>query len=387
MAGARVPLTFRIFKGDQLLREERLTQPVIKVGKLSSSHLRLDDDTVSRMHAVIEVSSHSLVQSRVGALDFDVGVFTNLSGDHLDYHETMEAYADAKAKLFEMLPETGTAVVNASDPWADRILEGCRAERIDCRVDDEGSIASVRIVDASIDSTTVSLRGSWGEFEARTSLIGRHNAMNLLQSVCAATMAGLDAHALGPRRLAAAVSKLSAPPGRLEPVECDDLSIFVDYAHTDDALANVLSTLRPLVRVGSRLWVVFGCGGDRDRTKRPRMGEVASRLADRVVITSDNPRREEPRGIVNDVIEGVAPTMRSSMIVEVDREAAITRAIDEAEPGDVILIAGKGHEDYQILPDGRGGTYTRRFDDREIAALGVAHRAEARAPRDPLETP
>lgn len=325
---------------------------------------------------VMEVSSHALTQGRVAGLHFDVGVFTNLTGDHLDYHATMEDYARAKSMLFSMLDERATAIYNGADEWAQQVLGACPAARIDCRLDDAHAQARALMTGESIEGTLVTLEGPWGRFEARTSLIGRHNAMNLLQALCAATSAGLDAHALGPSRLAALVARLHAPPGRLEPVDADDLSIFVDYAHTDDALKNVLTSLRPLVPQGADLWVVFGCGGDRDRTKRARMGEVASNLADRLVITSDNPRTEPARAIISEIIEGVEPAARSAMIVEQDREAAITRAICEARPRDVILIAGKGHEDYQILADGRGGTFTRPFDDRLVAADGVKQRRE-----------
>ena len=331
--------------------------------------------------AATEVSSHALVQKRVAALRFDVGVFTNLTGDHLDYHETMEAYADAKGELFAMLPEDGVAIANADDPWADRVLARCRARRLDCRIGDGRADARAAIGASTLDGMDLTLAGPWGEVATRVPLIGRHNAMNALQAIAAAHAAGLDPHALGPDRLASLVAHLRAPPGRLEPVACDDLSIFVDYAHTDDALENVLSTLAPLAhaRPDAKLWVVFGCGGDRDRTKRPRMGAAATRLADRVVVTSDNPRTERPRSIINEIIEGVEPQMRSQLLVEPDREKAIALAVAEAAPGDAVLIAGKGHEDYQILPDGHGGTVRRDFDDRHVAALAVRRRRKQHA--------
>jgi UDP-N-acetylmuramoyl-L-alanyl-D-glutamate--2,6-diaminopimelate ligase len=326
--------------------------------------------------AVMEVSSHALIQKRVAALHFDVGVYTNLTGDHLDYHATMERYADAKATLFAMLDESGVSVINAEDPWADRVVASTRAKRVNCRIDAPAD-ARANIRARSIQRTDLVLDGPWGSVAASTSLIGRHNVMNLLQALVAATSAGIDARALGPGRLASLIARLRAPPGRLEPVKSSDLAVFVDYAHTDDALSNVLTTLVPLAheRPESKLWVVFGCGGDRDRTKRPRMGDVASRLADRVVITSDNPRTEDPRRIINEIYEGVDPDLRPCVRVEPERERAIHHAIESADPGDTIIIAGKGHEDYQIMPDGTGGTVTRHFDDREVAAQAISARA------------
>jgi UDP-N-acetylmuramoyl-L-alanyl-D-glutamate--2,6-diaminopimelate ligase len=181
------------------------------------------------------------------------------------------------------------------------------------------------------------------------------------------------AHALGveTERLATAISAVEAPPGRLEPVPCQraDFSVFVDYAHTDDALENVLHAARPLVTEGGRLAVLFGCGGDRDRSKRPRMAEVANALADRIIVTSDNPRTEDPTAIVEDILEGVSRSNRDSVLIEVDRARAIEAAIDGARSGDVLVIAGKGHEDYQII-----GTERRDFDDRRVASAALARR-------------
>jgi UDP-N-acetylmuramoyl-L-alanyl-D-glutamate--2,6-diaminopimelate ligase len=341
--------------------------------------------------AVMECSSHALDQARVSALRFDIAIFTNLTGDHLDYHGTMEAYAAAKARLFGMLQEDGWAVVNAEDPWHGRMLKDCCAKVIRCRVRDAGEPAPdrgpepsrrERLFDAcatiramTMMGTRIVFDGPWGRLETTTRLLGRHNAMNALQAMCASWAAGVQGPAL--ERL---VRSAAAPPGRLEPVTGpgDPFAVLVDYAHTDDALGKVLGALAPLVggeggRPG-RLIVVFGCGGDRDRTKRPRMGAIAAELADLVVVTSDNPRTERPSDIIDQVLGGVPAALREKVVVEVDRRRAIRRAVEMARPGDLVLIAGKGHETEQITPDGSGGTVRHHFDDREEAAAVLAER-------------
>lgn len=323
----------------------------------------------------LEASSHALDQGRVAGLRFACAVFTNLTGDHLDYHGTLEEYASAKARLFEMLEPGALAVVNADDPWSERMVERCRARVLRCTAERgaaDGRCAA-RTVERSMAGTRAVFTGPWGEFDARMGLVGAHNAMNALQALAVCHEFGVPAEALG-ERLAGA----SAPPGRLEPVAPPGhpFAVYVDYAHTDDALAKALAAVRPLVGPGGRLWAVFGCGGDRDRSKRPRMGDVASRLADRVVITSDNPRRERPGAIIGEIREGIDAGLLAKVTVLPEREEAIAHAITSARAGDIVLIAGKGHEDYQILPDGAGGTVTRHFDDREAARAalcGTAH--------------
>lgn len=324
--------------------------------------------------AVMEVSSHAIDQGRVSALAFDIGVFTNLTGDHLDYHGTMEAYAAAKARHFASLPETGAAIVNADDAHAEVMLRGCRAKRIMCRIGQgKGSADAAwgNVIESGRWGMRMRLAGPWGEFGTQVRLLGQHNVMNLLQAIAAAHAAGVPASTI-----AEEAGRLTAPPGRLEPVTrgSDDFVVLVDYAHTDDALANALRAVRPMVDPRGRLCVVFGCGGDRDASKRPRMGAVAADLADRVIVTSDNPRREDPAAIVAQILSGIDGSLRSKVLVEIERERAIRRAVMEAEPGDVVLIAGKGHETYQILPDSRGGTFTRPFDDREVAREALAER-------------
>jgi UDP-N-acetylmuramoyl-L-alanyl-D-glutamate--2,6-diaminopimelate ligase len=211
-------------------------------------------------------------------------------------------------------------------------------------------------------------RGPWGEFTIDLPLVGRHNAMNALEAAAAAWCLGVDAAALR-----SGLERCSAPPGRLQPVRAErdgsGFSVLVDYAHTDDALLNVLTALRPVVPEGGALRVVFGCGGDRDRTKRPRMAKVACDHADEVVVTSDNPRTEDPQAIIADILAGVPEDSRGKVRVEPDRSAAIALAVRAARRGDVVLIAGKGHEDYQIV-----GTEKRRFDDRAEAEGALRNR-------------
>lgn len=357
--------------------------------------------------AAMEVSSHSLDQKRVEALRFKVGVFTNLTGDHLDYHGTMDAYCAAKARLFRMLGEDALAVVNEADRWAAQVVAECRAPIVACRrigtedVAPAGprlagarELAWVRIVRETMAGMRLEMVGPFGRIEADVPLIGAYNAMNVLQASIACHAMGLSA-----QQVREALEAADAPPGRLERVSemGGSVHVFVDYAHSDDALQNVLHAVADVMpgragaggRVASaagapvpgsapgRLWVVFGCGGDRDRTKRPRMGFVASTVADRVVVTSDNPRRERPSDIIDQILEGVPSEHRQKVEVQADRARAIRHAIESANPGDVIVIAGKGHETEQILPDGLGGTIRTHFDDREVARTILVERGEA----------
>lgn len=319
--------------------------------------------------AAMEVSSHALDQRRADGLRFAAGVFTNLTGDHLDYHGTMEAYRAAKARLFELLPGSASAIVNMDDPACEAMVRSCRARVLrcsarlpaTCRVEELGS---------DRDGSRLRFSGPWGAFDSRTKLIGAHNAMNLLQAVAACFSCGLSRE-----QLAHALPRLHAPAGRLQRVdEGAGPVVLVDYAHTDDALERVLVALAARKGAG-RLWVVFGCGGDRDRTKRPRMGRIASRLSDVAVVTSDNPRTEDPGSIIEMVVQGMDGG--AERVIEADRARAIALAIDRAAPGDIVLIAGKGHEREQILPDGAGGVVRRPFDDVEEArrALGRRHMA------------
>ncbi|MFO0712325.1 MAG: UDP-N-acetylmuramoyl-L-alanyl-D-glutamate--2,6-diaminopimelate ligase [Sandaracinus sp.] len=333
-------------------------------------------------HLVMEVSSHALAQHRCDALRFDVAVFTNLTQDHLDFHATMDAYYEAKARLFlELAPRV--SIVRIDDPWGARLAREVSdailgdPHRSLIRVSrDPASAADVCPLSAwssGRDGITAEITTPWGSFRLRSRLVGAHNLDNLL--FAAATLGALG---IAPDTIARALTAVRGAPGRLERVEApNDVAVLVDYAHSPDALASALAALRPLTP--GRLIAVFGCGGDRDRLKRPLMGRIAGENADVVVITSDNPRTEVPSAILDEIVpgtvsSGMQPLDRQRLasatrgfVAEVDRREAIGLAIRAARPGDTVLIAGKGHEDYQIL-----GTQKVHFDDREEARLAIA---------------
>ena len=313
----------------------------------------------------MEVSSHALEQQRVAGCRFAGAVFTNLTQDHLDYHSSMEAYFEAKAQLFAPpLLESGSAkaVVNIDGPWgarlAQRLGDTCwrssLAEGVLQRADAELTMTELTMSSAGVQGRLISPCGE-GWFESP--LLGRFNLMNLLQAVGVLLQQGLPLPLL-----LKAIADFRGVPGRMERVliPAADASqvptVLVDYAHTPDGLENALTASRPFT--SKNLCCVFGCGGDRDRGKRSQMAAIAARLADRVVVTSDNPRTEDPQQILVDVVAGIP--QGTALTVEVDRAVAIALAIAEAAPGDVVLVAGKGHEDYQIL-----GTSKVHFDDRE----------------------
>ena len=316
--------------------------------------------------AVMEASSQALDLHRCDALRYEVAAFTNLTRDHLDYHGTMEAYFAAKRKLFDgSLGEPPRAsVVNVDDEYGARLYEELKtAGREVLRYSLDGAAeVTARGVEFSMGGTRLRLRTPGGETEVLSPLVGRPHVYNIL------TAAGC-AHALGLglEETAAALGTCGGAPGRFERVAHEgDFAVVVDYAHTDDALRNVLRTARDVSR--GRVITVFGCGGDRDRTKRAPMGEAAAGLSDVVIATSDNPRTEDPEAILRDVEEGLKSAGRPYLKIA-DRREAIRRAVAEARAGDIVVIAGKGHEDYQIV-----GTEKRHFDDREVAREALAER-------------
>jgi UDP-N-acetylmuramoyl-L-alanyl-D-glutamate--2,6-diaminopimelate ligase len=326
--------------------------------------------------AAMEVSSHALDQGRVAGCRFAGAVFTNLSQDHLDYHPSMEAYFEAKARLFSSPLLEGTAVVNVDDPWGASLAErlagqlGERLWRSSLAQPGEGPAAAAELRMTDLDFGASGVEGTLitplGRGRFRSPLVGRFNLMNLLQAVGVLQQQGLDLD-----HLLAAIPEFRGVPGRMERVrlsrsEAERLpAVIVDYAHTPDGLENALAACRPFC--GGRLICVFGCGGDRDRGKRPQMAAIAARLADRVVVTSDNPRTEDPTRILDDVVAGIPAG--TDLLVEGDRASAIATAVAEAGEGDLVLIAGKGHEDYQIL-----GTTKIHFDDREEAEKALRGR-------------
>jgi UDP-N-acetylmuramoyl-L-alanyl-D-glutamate--2,6-diaminopimelate ligase len=314
-------------------------------------------------HAVLEVSSHSLELKRVHGCAFQVAVFTNLTRDHLDFHGDMNRYFAAKRILFDsLLRDDGTAILNADDERAAEIAATARG-RVWTYALDRPADLRARDVALSLDGTRFRVDSPAGSFEMQTPLLGRFNVQNVLAAFGASLALGVP-----PEAAIAGLRSLHGVPGRLERVAAgQDFTVVVDYAHTDDALKNLLETVRELRP--RRIITVFGCGGDRDRTKRPLMGAVAQRLSDVVVVTSDNPRSEPPESILEEIQRGMNGGRGAERHVIVDRREAIARAVEMARPGDAVVIAGKGHETYQVLRD-----RTVPFDDRQVAreALGRA---------------
>ncbi|MEQ9617392.1 MAG: UDP-N-acetylmuramoyl-L-alanyl-D-glutamate--2,6-diaminopimelate ligase [Phycisphaerales bacterium] len=325
--------------------------------------------------AAIECSSHALDQERVGAIDFGVAVYTNLSGDHLDYHETIDGYARAKSKLFANLREGATAIINIDDPHAGVMIDACASANVLTCSLESAADCTAEILDERRTGTLVRFTTPVRRNEVLLPLVGRHNAMNALQALAAAQIV-----TGGRSEFTPILTRLVPPPGRLEPVRVDGreeppFSVFVDYAHTDDALRATLAALAPLAhKAHGKLHVVFGCGGNRDTTKRPRMARVACELADRVTVTSDNPRTEQPAAIIRDVLAGVPEPCAAQVDVDADRAVAIRRAVERAADEDIVVIAGKGHETEQLLPDGTGGIRRIHFSDREVACAALVTR-------------
>ncbi len=303
--------------------------------------------------AAMEVTSHALMQGRVDEIEFDVGIFTNLSPEHLDYHETMNAYAAAKAHLFMNLKPEALAVVNVDSPWHKEILRKCHAKVLRYGLRDNADIRPDNLrLDGDSSSFSISYSGEHAEFHLP--LPGRYNVYNALAAIAAAHSQGIS---LG--SLADSLRTLPTIPGRLERVPNTlGLRIYVDFAHTPDALDNALACLHELK--SHRLICVFGCGGDRDKSKRPLMAQASEKWCDLCVVTSDNPRSEDPEAICHDITKGFAPSTK--FLVEPDRKKAIAVALEKAEPGDIVVIAGKGHETQQIF-----ARQTIEFSDTQVA--------------------
>ena len=329
----------------------------------------------------MEVSSHALAQRRVDETRFAAGVFTNLTRDHLDFHGDMESYFSAKRRLFDMLGPDGAAVLNIDDPRGASLV-GQAGRTLTYAVDRPADICPSRLTQ-SLRGLAFEAASPAGPIQVRSRLVGRPNAYNVLAAIGAALACGLPIDAIE-RGLAG----LEGVPGRFQVVsgEGDEIAVVVDYAHTDDALKNLLETARPLA--SARLITVFGAGGDRDRTKRPLMGAVAARLSDLVILTSDNPRGEDPAEIIEEIKRGLAmpaertrpsdsregqarytPPKAPAHMAIADRKLAIERAIGLARPDDVVVIAGKGHEKYQVI-----GDREIPFDDAEVARRALERR-------------
>lgn len=340
--------------GSRLLHTEHTTPDSLELHKLFREMA-----DAGCTHVVMEVSSHSLSLNRVAGISFDVGIFTNLSQDHLDFHNTMEEYAAAKRLLFA---QSKHGCVNADDTWADFMAEGACCPLL---------TYSAKGRSADLTAENIVLSASGVEFDAclngervRTSLAipGMFSVHNALGVMAAAISAGMSL-----KECAVGLKTAQGVKGRMENVPTDgDYSVIIDYSHKPDALENVLKTLRPVTR--GRLIALFGCGGDRDRLKRPIMGRIAVENADLVIVTSDNPRTEEPMAIIDEITAGtVGYESRTKVIC--DRAEAICWALDNARSGDVILLAGKGHEDYQVI-----GHEKHHMDEREIVAEHLKER-------------
>lgn len=343
--------------GDVVIPEERTTPESLDLQALL--HQMSEEGATT---AVMEVSSHALALKRVAGLEFDVAVFTNLTQDHLDFHRDAEDYFKAKAELFTEFIKPGVksrpklSVLNIDDPYGVRLSAVTNSRIITYGIDRAADVCARDIVLTGAGTGFVA-EGSWGQVPVKLKLVGRFNVYNAL----AAFAVGLG-EGVPPEEMAQVLEGVPAVPGRFEQVDMgQDFTVVVDYAHTPDGLENVLRAARALTR--KRLIVVFGCGGDRDPTKRPVMGELAGKLADFTAVTSDNPRSEDPLAIISAIEAGLRRTGTQKYVVEPDRRQAIAVALQQARSGDVVVIAGKGHEDYQIIGDAK-----LPFDDRKVTA-------------------
>jgi UDP-N-acetylmuramoyl-L-alanyl-D-glutamate--2,6-diaminopimelate ligase len=315
---------------------------------------------------VMEVSSHALALQRVEQVRFAAAVFTNLTRDHLDFHGDMESYFRTKRRLFEMLPHGAPGVVNVDDPRG-QALAAAIDRPVTYAIDRDADVRPEELT-PSLDGLTFKARTPRGAVQVRSRLLGRPNTYNILAAVATASALELPLDAIED-----ALAEFDTVPGRFQVVSTreDDFTVLVDYAHTDDALKNLLETARPLA--AGRLITVFGCGGDRDRTKRPLMGAVAARLSDVVIVTSDNPRSEDPASIIDEVSRGLSTGRMPGRPFEyrliVDRGEAIEQAIRLARAGDLVVLAGKGHEKYQVI-----GDRVLPFDDVDVARAALAKR-------------
>lgn len=363
-AGYKVGLigTIQIMIEDEVLPIHNTTPDVVE---LQHTLAMMRDKGMD--YVVMEVSSHALDQNRVAGIEFDTAVFTNLTQDHLDYHKTLENYMLAKAKLFDHVSEKGckqgkTAVVNIDDAAGATMLAHAECQHLTYAIEKEADLRATDILVHANGAEFVLHHESFGEMKLSLHITGIFNVYNVMSAVGAALSEHIDASVIKE-----ALEAFTAVPGRFELVKAgQDFSIIVDYAHTPDGVENVLKTARKIAK--KRIIAVFGCGGDRDRTKRPIMGRLAAELADVVIATSDNPRTEDPAFILSQVEEGVEEaigTKHHELIV--DRRQAIYRAVEMAEKDDIVVILGKGHENYQILKD-----KTIHFDDKEEARAAVA---------------
>jgi UDP-N-acetylmuramoyl-L-alanyl-D-glutamate--2,6-diaminopimelate ligase len=305
--------------------------------------------------AVMEVSSHSLAMHRVYGLDFSVGVFTNLTQDHLDFHGSMDQYFEAKQRLFDGMTSSSFAVLNSDDNYGARIAERSKAKKLTYGISSPADIRA-RVVELNVRGATFEVERDGVSATVSSSLTGRFNVSNILAAYSTGIAFGVEE-----QKIIEGIRQLKVVRGRFEQIiSPKGWTAVVDYAHTPDALENCLKTVHDILPKdeGGRVITVFGCGGNRDRGKRPIMARIATELSDVIVITSDNPRNEDPQAIIDEIFTGVIKG--KEVRTEIDRRKAIRMALDLARAGDVVLIAGKGHEDYQVIGDTK-----HHFDDRE----------------------
>lgn len=352
-AGTKTGLigTVRYEIGDRVIPAQRTTPEALEIQQMMAQMLR-----AGCRACVMEVSSHALEQKRVCGVEFDVAIFTNLTQDHLDFHGSMENYFAAKQKLFTALRQSrkrGTAVINLDDESGSRLSRAASGEaQLTYAINSRATLRALS-VQLGKNETKFAVETPETTFACRVPLIGRHNVQNALAAIGTARALGIE-----PATIQQALGSLSQVPGRLERVDAGQpFGVFVDYAHTEDALRNVLTTIREMTT--GRVLLAFGCGGNRDAGKRPKMGKVAAEFADFNVITSDNPRKESPAKIAEQIETGFRQARPDRYRIVLDRQRAIEEIIQEARAGDIVLIAGKGHETYQELED-----TVVPFDDR-----------------------
>jgi UDP-N-acetylmuramoyl-L-alanyl-D-glutamate--2,6-diaminopimelate ligase len=309
-------------------------------------------------HSIMEVSSHSLVLNRVFGLDFSAAIFSNITSDHLDFHQTFDEYLNAKKILFDELSSTSFALINSDDASSGKIIKDCKAKVVTYGIADNSDY-QIKNINYDLNGTDFTITNKNVDYKIHTTLIGTFNAYNAASAFTTAHSLGIDAN-----KIVEGIKSSPQVPGRFEVLGNKSKKVIVDYSHTADSLEKALQAVREIVKDKNQVVTVFGCGGDRDKTKRPVMGKVASDLSDKVFVTSDNPRTENPYEIIKDIIKGLS---KDNYEIEENREEAIKNAIQRSADNAVILIAGKGHENYQEINGVRN-----HFSDQEIALKYLA---------------
>ena len=309
-------------------------------------------------HAIMEVSSHSLVLNRVYGLDFSVAIFSNITSDHLDFHQTFDEYLNAKKILFDGLGSNSFAIINSDDSNSNKMIKDCKAKIVTYGIADNSDY-QIKNINYDLNGTDFTITNQNVDYKIHTTLIGTFNAYNAASAFATAHSLGIDAN-----KIVESIKSSPQVPGRFEVLGNRNKKVIVDYSHTADSLEKALQAIREIVKDKNQVVAVFGCGGDRDKTKRPIMGKIASDLSDKVFVTSDNPRTENPYDIIKDILKGIS---KNNYEIEENREEAIKNAIQRSDDNAVILIAGKGHENYQEINGVRN-----HFSDQEIALKYLA---------------